>query len=714
MVRTIAALVLAIGAAACASAPPVPPAPQPAGPSFHEKMSWILRLEDQRVLRDPPPPPVPPPPPPAPVRGRSAPVVLVPPAPPPPPDLVRLLADDEARIRRRAALAIGRVGLGDGVQPLVERLTDTDPEVKQMAAFALGLIGDARARDPLVALLSDASPLVQGSAAEGLGLIGDAAAAAPIGQMVSRIVDSGALTEPIPDESESRRDTPAAAFRLGLTALVRLKAYEPLAAALIDGTGRPRVTWWPAAFALQRIEDARAVPTLLALAQAPHPYTRAFAIRGLGNLNARQAVPLLLPLVAGSDHAIAVEAIRAIGRIGDPAGAAPLLKLATAAQADGQLRLEAVSSLGGIRAEGVFDALLDIVGDPSPPVRAAAIRSLAQLDPAGFVTVLSGLDPDPHWAVRAALASVLGELTPEAGLPRLRSMVADGDARVVPAVLESLVKLRATESADILRQKLKDDDPGVRAAAAAAIGQLKPADGPNVLADAYSFGNRDALYVARAAALEALSQYGATAAVPVLSGALSDKDWAVRTRAATLLKQLDPGTDAPTRIRPAPSQPAEFYAADRLTEPSVSPEAYIDTDKGTIKVELAVLDAPITVENFMALARKGFFDGLMFHRVVPGFVVQTGDPRGDGQGGPGFTIRDELNERPYLRGAVGMALDWADTGGSQFFITHSPQPHLDGRYTVFGRVTSGMEVVDQLQQWDVVRRVRVWDGETMR
>ena len=123
-----------------------------------------------------------------------------------------------------------------------------------------------------------------------------------------------------------------------------------------------------------------------------------------------------------------------------------------------------------------------------------------------------------------------------------------------------------------------------------------------------------------------------------------------------------------------------------------------------------VLDAPLTVHSFVTLARKGYFDGLAVHRVVPGFVVQDGDPRGDGEGGPGYTIRDEINQRPYLRGTVGMALDWADTGGSQYFVTHGPQPHLDGRYTVFGQVIAGMEVVDRLAAGDVVRRVRVWDG----
>jgi cyclophilin family peptidyl-prolyl cis-trans isomerase len=153
-----------------------------------------------------------------------------------------------------------------------------------------------------------------------------------------------------------------------------------------------------------------------------------------------------------------------------------------------------------------------------------------------------------------------------------------------------------------------------------------------------------------------------------------------------------------------------LYEASRIVNPEVSPQAYIETTRGTIHVELAVLDAPLTAENFTRLARAGFFDGQMIHRVVPNFVVQAGDPRGDGEGGPGYTIRDELNQRPYLRGTVGMALDWADTGGSQFFITLSPQPHLDARYTAFGRVVSGMDVADAIEPLDVIQQVRIWDG----
>src|SRR5438034_3221140 len=405
--RTSFALVLTLAASACASAPPAPPPPaRPAGPSFEQKMGWILRLEDQRVLRDSAPEVAPNPP--MAARGQPPPALA---EPQPPPDLVRLLSDEEARVRRRAALAIGRVALAEGVPPLVRLLTDADPEVRQMAAFALGLVGDKTARDPLVGALADPSPLVQGSAAEALGLIGDAAAADAIGSFTARIVQSGALAETPAEQDEARRDTPAAACRLGLYALVRLKAYPQLAAAVLDANGQPRVRWWPVAYALQRIEDPRALPALLTLAKESHPYTRAFAVKGLGALKDRSALPVLTPLVSSGERSVRIEAIRALGRIGDPAAADALVRQVNDAAADPQVRLEAVGAMGAVHAPAVADTLLDILSDPSPPVRAAALRSLAAFDAENFVTVLSGLDLDAHWSVRAALAEVLGTLT---------------------------------------------------------------------------------------------------------------------------------------------------------------------------------------------------------------------------------------------------------------------------------------------------------------
>jgi cyclophilin family peptidyl-prolyl cis-trans isomerase/HEAT repeat protein len=598
-------------------------------------------------------------------------------------------------------------------------LTDRDPEVRQMAAFALGLLGDRRARDPLIAALADASTLVQGAAAEALGLLGDSSAADAIGRLAAQVVQSGALAQPPGDEDDVRRDTPAAACRLALYALVRLKAYPQVAAAMLDQSGQPRVRWWPVAFALQRLEDKRALPALLTLAKEANPYTRAFAVKGLAALRDPDALPMLMPLLSSGERSVLIETIRALGRIGDAAAAAPLLRFIHDASTDPQVRLESIVALGGIHPSlsvpsDLNDTLLDLLSDANPTIRAAALRSLSATDPESFITVLSGLDPDPHWSVRAALATVLGSMTSDVALPRLEAMLADSDQRVIPAILESLVKLQAPKAAAILLERLKVDDPVVRSAAATGLGTLKPPGGAAALAEAYTFGQRDPSYNARAAALGALASYGQAAAAPVLKTAFADKDWAVRVRAARLMAQLDPAAaaEAATQIRPAPTTlSAEVYATERLTNPTVSTQAYLETDRGTIQIELAVLDAPLTVENFVTLARRGFFDGLSVHRVVPNFVVQDGDPRGDGEGGPGYSIRDELNQRSNLRGTVGMALDlWPDTGGSQYFITHSPQPHLDGRYTVFGRVVSGMDVVDRIQQWDVIRRVRIWDG----
>jgi peptidyl-prolyl cis-trans isomerase B (cyclophilin B) len=120
-----------------------------------------------------------------------------------------------------------------------------------------------------------------------------------------------------------------------------------------------------------------------------------------------------------------------------------------------------------------------------------------------------------------------------------------------------------------------------------------------------------------------------------------------------------------------------------------NPHVFLETDRGTLDIELLPAEAPLTVAAFIDLVNRRYFDGTRWHRVVPNFVVQDGDPRGDGWGGPGFAIRDEINPVRYETGTVGMALSGPNTGGSQYFITHSAQPHLDGIYTIFGRVVGG-------------------------
>ena len=654
-------------------------------------MAWILRLEDQRQLRDPPN------------------------APPPAGDLTALLKDSEGRIRRRAALAIGRVHLPAGIVPLADLLaTESDPEVRQMAVFALGLIGRQEATGVLRNALADPSPIVRGRAAEALGLIGDAGSAQAIGDMVTAYVKAGAIANVFPDESRYPLAPEVEATRLGIYALTRLKAYDQLAAAVLDSSGAPVSQWWPVAYSLGRMKDRRAIPALRILVRGNSAYGRGFAARGLGAVKDLDALDLLRVMTSDVGHtpAQAVEAIRAMGDLGDPAALGPLIDVLKIRGIHMGVRAEAVTAIGKLKTPRSVDVLLELVTDPSPAVRAAAFGALAKADPERFMLSLSTLDPDPQWKVRAALARAMASIPAESSGGLLESMAGDKEPRVVPAVLDALAEVKSPNAGAIALAKMSADDPVIRAAAARVLGALKPQGAVEALKQAAQAVDTDGSYVARAAALDALVEFGPDTAQPVLVTALADRDWAVRVHAADLLHKLDPSRDDAATIRPAPTRyDWTVYGSRDVQLPQYSTQLYIDTDKGTIHVELAMLDAPLNVRTISELARRGYFSNVVIHRVVPDFVVQDGDPRGDGEGGPGFTVRDELSERPYLRGTVGVALDWPDTGGSQFFITLSPQPHLDAKYTVIGEVVEGMEIADRLAEGDLIRGMRVWDGK---
>jgi cyclophilin family peptidyl-prolyl cis-trans isomerase/HEAT repeat protein len=706
--RAALSFIVFVLATGCMPKAPETPAASPVPKiSWEQKLAWIVRLEDQRLLRDPNPV--------APVIIRPATATL--PAlvaPPPPTDLLVLLGDPEARVRRRAALALGRVGLPEAVEPLTKLLADEEPEVRQMAAFALGLVGSPAARPPLTQALSGTDVVLQGRAAEALGLIGDKADGPAIGQMVRVHMTAGALASVQPEDLTSPLAPPVEAVRLGLYALARLGSFEPLAAAVLGADGQPLSRWWPVAFALQRVGDPRGAPALLTLLSTPGRYTASFAVRGLASTKASQ--PQALAAIRAEveqprDTAVMIQAIRALAALNDR-GALPLMtRIVGDRTTNPAIRLEAMNALATLADGRTAEILVELVSDSAPAVRGAAMRALARVDPDTFTATLSGLDADPDWTVRVAQAGALGGLPDGQGFARLSTMAGDADVRVVPAVIAALAASKAAGAAALIRTTLRAPDVVARSAAAQALAQLKVVDATVDLRAAYAAAAADSAYTARASILAALAQLDPEGTRPLLDQALKDKDWAVRVRAADLLRDAKVTEGVAVSMRPATAgENVESAAWKAMVAPPFSPHAFIDTDKGTIEIELAVLDAPVTSRNFVNLARRGFFNGVAFHRIVPDFVVQGGDPRGDGEGGPGYSIRDELNQRPYLRGTVGMALDWRDTGGSQFFITLSPAPHLDARYTVFGTVVDGMDVADRLLPWDVIRRVRIRDG----
>jgi cyclophilin family peptidyl-prolyl cis-trans isomerase/HEAT repeat protein len=678
------AIVLAVAAAlpSGARAARKPAAPPP--PTRLARLARILELEDRRST------------------GGGA--------------LEALLRDPDRGVRRRAALAAGRIADPSLVPALVDLMNDGEVEVRRVAAFALGLAGDRRAEDRLIASLSDSDGVVRARSAEALGRIGDPRAG-PV--LASFVVDS--LPKTI-SRMTVRGDDPAdpkdswAEQRLALFALARLHDTAEAARALLDG-GRPRFDWWAATWVAMRLESPALRPVLAEACSSTDPVSRGLGARGLGALKDAGAVEALSRLTVDPDETVALQAMRALAAIGDPRGTAAAAALL--ASPSDVLRREALRALAVLPPDPALrPRIVALVGERDPWVRAAAFGALARTSPEDFALVLSGLGVDPDFRVRQALALALGAAGTDMSVGVLHTMLGDEDARVVPAVLEGLRRARGRNALDTLLRHLEHPDLGVRAAAADQIRELGPTGSSGPLLAAWQRGIQDGPgeLEARISAVLALgAQKDAAARDALVRVAREDPSRAVRARAGATLAAL--GVEPPAPGEEAVERPALDYDAAMAPfapRPGVSvftPRVFLHTKKGRIEIHLDVVGAPLTSASFVALAERGFYDGLSFHRVEPGFVVQGGDPRGDGNGGPGYTLRCEITEEPYGRGAVGMALSGKDTGGSQFFVTLQPQPHLDGGFTLFGHVAAGMDVVDRLRPGDVIERAEVWTGE---
>ena len=628
-------------------------------------------------------------------------------------ELLALLRDPDRGVRRRAALAAGRIGSPAAIAPLVGLLADPEVEVRQMTAFALGLIGDRSAVDALTGALRDPEPVVRARAAEALGQIGDPRAAPAVAQLVLGAVPRDAAVVTVRGDDPGSAADPWLEARLGLMALVRLKDVRAAETALLSN-GRPRFDWWAAVWAAMRLEAPSLRPVLLAGLKSTDPLSRAWAARGLGALKNPADADALIALLRDRDEGVVVNALRAVALAGDPR-AVPVVA-GHLGSTSAALRVEALRALAALPPDrSLRERIVGELASDQPAVRAAALLALARVDRDDFALVLSSLDPDPEPSVRAGLAAALAEIGDDRSAAILQGMLKEKDAGALVGVLEAIRKVRGADSADILRRHLEHPDFAVRAAAIEGLAALKAPGLGAILAPVYTRALPEPDIDVRAGVVDALAALTDERSRATLrQAAASDPSRVVRARAAAALRGQkleapDPGeaeVDRPPldyREAMAPYDPAPDV-------PLFTPRAILHTRHGPIEIHLNVVEAPLNVASFIDLARRGFYNGLTFHRVVPHFVVQGGDPRGDGNGGPGYTLRCEFGERPYGRGTVGMALSGKDTGGSQFFITHAPAPHLDGRYTVIGWVAAGMEAVDKIRQGDVIERVEIWTG----
>ncbi len=480
------------------------------------------------------------------------------------------------------------------------------------------------------------------------------------------------------------------------------------------------------------------------------------AVRALGRFPTAPPA-LLVSRTADLDYRVAIQAFRSLAKVakdkGDAAYAQALRARLDHALSPGvqlagpelQVLLAAMQAAAPFARSsstfGVATEALERFGRAPPSGEPSYDQAVAQCAAAKLVdegrgwpsrVEHCGFDKVPHGARQVAAAEVVGAVS-GADAQRasyLARLFASPDRRVREAVLEALPTVRDPAVRGIVLDALGSKDVGVLASACDAIVAIAAGQGQGEATGAGSNASPPVVSLrgegpAAAGMVRALgaagqrlrstdeleglqSWLGAVQALDARSliGAVRPltlhANLSVREKARDVLGAL--GGKAPKgAIPPSPNVlPASAFPA-----PTASLHATVQTTRGRFRIQLLPAEAPGTVARFTELARRHFFDGLTFHRVVPGFVAQGGDPRGDGYGGPGWSQRCEDNRVPYVRGTVGMALAGRDTGGSQFFITYGLEPHLDGHYTAFGRVDQGMEVVKRLQPGDVIRTLRI-------
>lgn len=668
-------------------------------------------------------------------------------------DVLRnLLSSPNPAIRKRAALAVGRIGNEDSVSALIPLLEkDADATVRAMAAFALGEIESEKAANALTAVVKNTSSPV-GVRARAVEALGKIAAALPHEQEARQRELGAAILEGL-------KSTDPATILFGLTATLRSRPTNagPALAKFLSHSN-PRVRADAAnALARLRLKDGNEQLRKLVVSDL-NPMVRANAARVLGITEDMKSFEALLTLATrDNDARVRVSAIRSLAPLKDSRAVEPLqargqrltLKSLSSRPVELNEILEIATTLGRLLAlkedKTAIDWLRKLnesLNHTAPEVDLAFVR----IAPASYLAEFGTGDEARrevqrtillNWRAASGVAAGLGEV---AALPEstpnkseltataqallramldyrnsgltINTLVAVHSEYAIPDVLRALAAFKPPDLASVALSQLKESDVIIRGTAADLLGDLPPSEEiTRALAAAWPQAANDVLNDAALSILDALGKQKTPAANDLIKEALKSGDQLIRRRAVARLKANGAG-DFSSQIGTVQTRNTEVDYKRALARIGKSTRAVVTTSKGSFTIELLPEAAPLTADNFVQLAQRDYFRNITIHRVVPNFVIQDGDPRGDGNGGPGYQIRCEINQVMYDRAAVGMALSGKDTGGSQWFVTHSPQPHLDGGYTVFGRVVAGMDVVDRIVRGDVIQSVVIKQGAT--
>lgn len=624
--------------------------------------------------------------------------------------LTSALDHDAPNVRARAAFAFASAPDTSAIPQLLSLLSDGVPLVRTDAAFALAQMPDGVPAEELLDVLRfERDPTMQRHLINALGHTGDAASLDAL------------LALRLPDARD--KDVALALAHYGRRGHVDSSAADWLVERLTVESASSRRH---AAYVLGRIEA--------------YADGRADTIRHA------------LDSYAPNDPA-AMHLLRALGRLDDPADTDRFTDWLGAA-ADWRIRVEAARALAGIDTTQAHTALIQALDDSHPLVARTAAETLAEGNWTADTKAGVGVWMDAHSDRWRIIAPLLNGLARNGASPQvLQTVERWRNARstvAYAAALPALAVIDRPSANSLLQRAARNDDAQVAAAAVQGLAtrwdRLRPTR-PSFYFEALSTAVRrgdpallyhgasaltDSLFVTRGAAdtlaatyrtlslptdlegmtsvLEALSDIGDSTARTVLQDALTSSHPVVRQTAATGLSRTT-DTSITAAPRPLPDTPSIDW--ERLQALGPHPHLELHTTRGEVVIELDTEQAPQTVQAICRFAQNGRYDGVPFHRVVPNFVVQGGDfAREDGFGGPGFFLRTEITRIGHTRGSLGMASAGPNTEGSQFFVPHSMQPHLNGDYTSFGHVVEGMSVVDRIRVDDRITEATIRPSDT--
>jgi len=658
--------------------------------------------------------------------------------------LISYLKHQQSSLRAKACIALANIQDTSALADVVPLLEDTNDGVRSSAAFALGLIGSGRSQASLFeALRKEPNDSVAGRMMEALGRCGDQ-------EGLDGVIEFSSLKNSLKQFQ---------ALSVARFALRNIKSERSIWFCFDLLADLDPEVQWRALYALWRslphglidIEISKRKETLIALAKSSNADVRIHLATLIGRSKSADAGDIFAAIEESEqqfhDWRVEVQIVRGYGSL-IPRHPELLEHLLTALTSQNDHVL-----IAALQTVAQLPRLTEI----NPEVRVLwreRLKELARPKKTGAILVqgealvaLARQFPEDDFELFSTLGRM--ELSPVVRAKCLEALSHNPSAKTLEVFLEKLTddSLRVSMAAwdfikrfftprvkDVLRSKyenwenvpqrvfekvitaLKRDDVAITSLVAGALADssffalLDRSDRKEAIEKGLKESFDRLVFPegveARQAIVRALGSINAARSVPFLEKALNDPVKTVAMEAAKALQQIT-GRDYSNKVAKASRLDHVDFDWPSFESINENQKLLLKTEKGIVTLVLLKTHAPFTVLNFVKLVRRKFFDGLTFHRVVPNFVVQGGDPRGDGWGGPGYTMRSEYGLMNYERGSVGVASAGKDTEGCQFFITHTAQPHLDGRYTIFARVVSGMDVVDRLQVGDRILGMEV-------